>query len=262
MPTSKRAALAAVVAVAAAAATHGACLWADFGGDDDIIVFENPYVRLPVSIWHFFLPGGPPQREQIAFRPLTALTFRWDYKMAGLSASFFHATNLGLHLANTALVAVLARSLGAPLPVVGVSAFLVALHPALAEATQVISHREELLSLSFCLLAATVYVSRSFSARGRLGLVLLFYELALLSKEMTAVLAVVLLACRFTVHRRRRTPLVPVGVEIAGYVLCVALFAALRYNARPNAGMLAFLPKHQPLWERPLLVLRTFGDYT
>ena len=249
------------VALIVAVIAHVACLGSKFAVDDGILIFQNPYVRLPVPIWRAFLSGGVPHRKGGAYRPLTMLSFRFDYRGRRLSPSVFHTTNMGLHLVNVALVGLLAASIKTNGTAVAISALLMALHPVLAEPVQVISHRDESLPLAFCLLSALAYSTRSVSPRTRFVTTLVCYQLALLAKEITAPLALALLMYRFTIHRKHGTKLMSLRTEVLGYAGCVASFAILRFAAKPHAGELAFLSEPHGLWTRLLLVVRTFGDY-
>src|SRR4030095_12362771 len=105
-------------------------------------------------------------------------------RVPGLDPRVFHATSLGLHAVNAALVCVVARRLlalawrGAPGDRGGgagraagagaaVAALVFALHPLRAETVAWISDRRDLLCATFVLLAVWAYL-RGIAAAGRL----------------------------------------------------------------------------------------------
>jgi Flp pilus assembly protein TadD len=116
--------------------------------------------------------------------PLAWLSFSVDYTMGGLDPRVFHATSLGLHAVNAALVCVVARRLlalawreppgddgGGRATAVDAgalgAALLFALHPLRAETVAWISDRRDLLCATFVLLAVWAYL-RGIAAAGRL----------------------------------------------------------------------------------------------
>ena len=115
--------------------------------------------------------------------PLAWLSFSVDYTVGGLDPRVFHATSLGLHAVNAALVCVVARRLlalalreppgddgGGRATAVDAgalgAALLFALHPLRAETVAWISDRRDLLCATFVLLAVWAYL-RGIADAGR-----------------------------------------------------------------------------------------------
>lgn len=124
------------------------------------------------------------------YRPLTILSFRWNHAVAGPSAAAYHAVNVVLHAAVSALVATLVGALFGGPRLAAASGLLFALHPVHTEAVTTVVGRAELQAALF-LLAALGLHARGYALGGHrrrgLAVALLCFGLALLSKESAAV---------------------------------------------------------------------------
>ncbi|MCH7890758.1 MAG: hypothetical protein IH921_04565 [Gemmatimonadetes bacterium] len=132
----------------------------------------------------------PPGRSP--YRPVTSLTYALNWTMGSGSPVPFHAFNVALHGANTALVTILLTTLGATpiLALLGGAVF--AVHPVHVEAVANSVGRGDALMALFVLLGALAYLGRFRSAWARVGLVSLAYAMALASKENGVVLPALL----------------------------------------------------------------------
>ena len=91
-----------------------------------------------------------------SYRPLTVLTFRWNFSAHGLDVWGYHAVNVLLHALCTALVHLLARAQLSDELAADVAALSFAVHPVHCEAVASIVGRAELLCCAcylLCLLA-------------------------------------------------------------------------------------------------------------
>ena len=165
-----------------------------FQFDDELFLSDDNVKlgRLQAFVW-------PPKS-----RPLTWISFLIQYQLHGPEARPYHLWNVALHTLNALLVfAVLARilqvqyarSLGVYLSSF-VGSLVFALHPVQSEATLYIYQRSTLMGACFSLLTLLAF---SFDRR-RLALASLL--LALLSKEFTVVLPVVLWLMNGFLHRK------------------------------------------------------------
>jgi Flp pilus assembly protein TadD len=170
--------------------------------DDNVYVTENPLVK-EVSpegvgkIFTTFVSGN--------YHPLTFLSYSWEFHFFGLDPRAYHATNLALHLLNTALVFWLLLILSGGLPAAVAGTLLFALHPMRVEAVAWVTGRKDLLGAAFFLgaLIAWLRTRRGQGGRGHLSALLLFL-LALFSKATTVVLPLVMLLCDFLEGRADR----------------------------------------------------------
>lgn len=167
--------------------THG-LVW-----DDTYFLLDLPYLRDPSLWWQAV--QQPLFVSQNYFRPLPLLMFVVEAGLGGPTAFVFHLVNVLLHVANTLLVVLLARTV-LPTDRRGLwlatgAGLLFALHPALVENVSWISDRFDLLMAFFILLA--LYMEQRMQSGGRRNVLLaLCLCAALLSKETGVVLLVLL----------------------------------------------------------------------
>ena len=130
------------------------------------------------------------------FRPLMSLALYLDHSLWGGIPFGYHLTNLGLHVLTTLLLYGIARKiLGDALPPL-VAAGLFAIHPCHTEAIWWIAARSDLLAGLLYVAAVLAHVKSRPIRCGSVhlvGLLLLLFALALLSKEMAITLPAVLL---------------------------------------------------------------------
>lgn len=191
--------LPAPVGLALLLAGVAACYWGvlrnGFVWDDRITFLDIPqlmsWAGLKQALAHpslFFPPNY--------YRPLTTILTAAELAAGGRAAWLLHADSLLIHLANTALVYWLARSLAARLAPGGarlawLAAALYGFHPALIEPVTWIAARSD-LTVTFFVLACMI-LSYARERAGRLPLLALAYFCAGLSKESAVVLPVLLL---------------------------------------------------------------------
>jgi tetratricopeptide (TPR) repeat protein len=198
--------------------------------DDNVYVTENPLVK-EISlegtrkIFTSFVSGN--------YHPLVFATYSLEHHFFGLNPRAYHATNLALHLVNTALVFWLLLLLSGGLPAAAAGTLLFALHPMRVEAVAWVTGRKDLLGAAFFLgtLISYLHYRRGPGRRGYIP-ALLFFLLALFSKATTVVLPLVLLLCDFLQGRADRRA---VREKIPFFALAlifgvIALFARESYQ--------------------------------
>jgi len=192
-------------------------LRAGFVWDDDLLLTQNAVIHSPDGWWRVWLPGA-----MLDYYPVTWLTFWVEWRLWGMHAGGYHATNLLLHAAGAVLLwRVLMR-----LQVRGawLGALLFALHPVNVESVAWVSERKNTLSLVLYLLTALSYFRWERTGNWRwLGSALGLFLLALLSKTSGVALPVVLLLCawwqRGNIERRDWLASVPFFVLAAVFGL-------------------------------------------
>ncbi len=239
----------AVVILLLGVAVHLNALPGDFIGDDEAIVRDNPLVVSP-SLRGIFTTNywwGKGFVDNL-YRPLTILTYAVNRLVFGPGALSFHAVNILLHGAVSALLFLFVASLGRGRAIAFCAAALFAVHPIHGEAVNVIVGRADLLAAFFCL-AALAVDARPGKARN--WAVPLCLGGALLSKESgVALVALVPLADAFR------------GGSIAGslrrrgkFFLLLALLAALWL---PVVQLVLFPGRwghHSTPYDNPLIAL-------
>lgn len=224
-------------------ATYANALSNGFVWDDASIIVENPDTR-DLSVMGRVLLS--PDEHPPYYRPLNRASYLVDYQLFGMDPRGFHAVNIALHAANALLLLALARRLfGTRAPAL-LAAALLAVHPALAEAVNFVSARNNLFALLFALASFVLFIDADrLDSRGRAWLSGGAFLLGLMSKEQAAgvlpVLAAWLAVPGLSAGRgfRRSALLVPHLLALAAYVALRAI--SLGSSMGPGA-ILAGLP--------------------
>ncbi len=234
----KRVWLALLACAVIPAAVYCGSLKAPFIFDDSGYIVFNPDIRTLDPARLIYRSDHVHSDRNNPARPLTSLSFALNYRFGQLAPAGYHAVNLGLHIAVTMLLFLLARRLmwyawgtnGLLLPLY--AALLFAVHPINSEVVAYVSHRSESLATLFYLLSILLFI-RSRESGGRFpALSLLCFALALGSKETSSTLpaAILLLDYIFLDGRmqagqlRRKAIHLPYWTLLAAYVLARTWF--------------------------------------
>jgi tetratricopeptide (TPR) repeat protein len=154
---------------------------------DDQGLFLDLYVVGPGFGWKLF--------RLIQTRPLTFLTFHWNYLLNGNDPWGFHLINLLVHAANSILVLLVARRALQP-GLAWFAAALFAIHPLQTQAVNYVFERATLLATFFALLSLLLFIEERYW-----GAVVAF-GLSLLAKEETIALPAFFLVYDLATKRR------------------------------------------------------------
>ena len=230
--------------------------------DDRRYVVDNRLVQNPswTSVRRFFTEVWTPSTVKGYYQPLTMVSLMVDRFFAGPSDSMrvYHRTSLLLHVANTALVAVLLyRLFGQPLVAAGV-ALLFGLHPITVESVCWISERKTVLASFFALWSLILYVrfAREGKAKFYVGC-FLTYLLALLSKPITVPLPAMMLLMDYwplgRINRKAVTEKLPLFV-------LGTFFAVITYVSQSHTAPV-FLPGHYNPLHVPVILCHNIFFY-
>lgn len=126
------------------------------------------------------------------YRPISQLTFSIDYFLWELNPYGFHLTNLLLHISISILIFILVQCLFKGNYVIAwISSILFNLHPALVESVPAIARRQDMLTTLFLLLSLIFMIKYSNAnslLKKHITLSIIFYILALGSKELAIIL--------------------------------------------------------------------------
>jgi len=226
--------------------------------DDDLYVYDNPVVQKGLT-WEGFrwaLTYGSIGH----WHPLTWLSHMLDCQLYGLQAGGHHLTNILLHTATVVLLFLVLRRMTGFLWRSAFVAAVFAIHPLRVESVAWVAERKDVLSAFFFMLTLTAYVryarcvtgdkwqvTRTAASDSAPGpscvtchpslfycLVLLFFALGLLSKNMLVTMPFVLLLLdywplnrlsNFTpqVLLRRVAEKIPLFILMAGSCVATAL---------------------------------------
>ena len=167
----------------------------DFAYDDRLVIIESDLVQdlstLPEAVTSPYWPGEL-GRDMGLWRPVTTGLFGLQWALWGENPAAFHALNVLLHGAATALVVLLLAEL-APLALAFVAGLLFAVHPVHVEAVANVVGLAEVLSAVFYL-SACLIVTRRRDDLGRVpgAAIVVLFALAFLTKESAVTLPGVL----------------------------------------------------------------------
>ncbi len=246
--------------------------------DDLVTVEENFFIRDWSNLGTFLSRDYYARSEEYSFRPLVTLTYFSDWALFGTDPRGYHLTNLILHLLAGLAVYALGRKLCSTPGAGFLAALIFLVHPAQAEAVNGISFREDLLCALFFFLSLLTFVSseRKYkrwedtgdkiigvaAAKSTAGfqiISLLFFVLALLSKEMAVSLPVVITAYLLILRRRRWTELLRPGV--LAFFLIAVIYGAARMLILFQPETLPAAPEFGDPAGRLILALKSLGLY-
>ncbi len=206
----------------------GASLFHDFATlDDRYLVVQNVFIQgISLRNIHYIFTHFDPE----LYIPFTFLSFQINYLMSGLGAWSYHLTNILLHSANSALVALISWQLTQKRWLAVLAGLLFCVHPLNTEAVVWVAGRKDLLAVFFALLStyyyqlSTINYQRSQSKNRNNWLSLFFFLCALLSKASVITLPLVF----FLMHYARasvssKKEMIPAFIR--GFTKVVPFFA-------------------------------------
>lgn len=268
MTSRARTWLGAAVIVLAVLVVYSPLRTAGFVWDDDHLVYESPQVRATDGLARFWL-----SREAHDYFPLTNSTFWIEWRLWGMDARGYHATNVVLHAGSALLVWRILLHLG--VPGAWLVALLFAVHPVSVASVAWIAERKNTLSL-FLASAAMLAWLRFDHTRTRGGWLTawLLFVAALLAKTSIVGLPIVMLGAvwwrRGRIARRDVLATVPffaVAIALAGVTILFqyenVVAPGERAFVRPEgllsriaaAGWAVWFYVGKTLWPAPLAMI-------
>ncbi|HQP11123.1 MAG TPA: hypothetical protein PKV41_07065, partial [Candidatus Omnitrophota bacterium] len=179
-------------------AVYAGSIPGEFIWDDEHLVSDNLYIRDWSNLPKFFTEGmaaGADAPTLYSFyRPVQMITYALDYSVWKLDPRGYHFTNIILHvlaaLAVFWLITILYKNLGLAL----LTSLFFVVHPVHTEAVSYIAGRADSLSVLFMLGCFIFYIKALASDKKvHYALMILSYTLAILSKELSLILPILLL---------------------------------------------------------------------
>jgi tetratricopeptide (TPR) repeat protein len=190
----------------------GATLYANsisgkFIWDDNMLVKNNAHIKNLSNIPRMFAEDmGEGAGERTGFyRPIQVASYALDYSIWGLDETGYHVTNILLHISVALCIFWLVNILFSDKLVAFLASLFFIIQPVHAEAVSYISGRADLLAGLFILLSLIYYIknARDDSAYSYI-LTISLYMLALLSKEISLMLPLLLILCHIIFKERLR----------------------------------------------------------
>jgi len=165
---------------------QGQFLW-----DDESLVQYNPYIKDWSHLSRIFTSRlGSMAKEAGAFyRPVQTFTYLLDYSFWRLNVFGYHFVNMGWHILVALSIFSLIQILFQNAKLSLLTALLFVVHPIHTEAVSYISGRADSLAAFFVITSYILYLKQDQKHRAMfLGIMTISYVLALLSKEISLVL--------------------------------------------------------------------------
>jgi len=240
-----------------------------FVHDDVVFIQQNPRLA-DLDLKSIFFQASDPDNELAVinkyYRPLLELVNRLLYRIVGLNPHGFHFFNILLHIVNSFLVYIIIRFIVKNKGVSLATAVLFLLHPVQNEAVACISGISNLIFTFLCVMGFYAFLVAMHSAAGKkgaplYGISLIIFFLALLAKEQSVILPVLIIAyelCFMTdpfkkVFKKCWLPFGGFFVVLVGYFLLrKMLFGFTLLRPADNQG---------ELWIRLLAIPRSLLIY-
>lgn len=176
-------------------------LFFEFVWDDLHQIRYNEALKSFKDIGDFFLSPIPDM--PIYYRPLFMLSLLIDYKIWGDSPFGFHFTNILLSIFSNVLLFIVAERLFKSRAIAFISSIIFAIHPSHSASVSYVSARNELLCGFFIIHSFLFYITFRLASSKRLYIILslLFYFLALLSKEMAITMPFLIVLYEYSFHK-------------------------------------------------------------
>lgn len=169
-----------------------------FFWDDEFLVKDNIYIKSWSNMKSIFTKdiGSGGGIQYSSYRPIQMFTYMIDYSLWGLNVRGYHLTNILLHilagLAMFSFINLLFNNFTVSL----FSSILFLVHPIHTEAVTYISGRADILAALFVYLTLILYIKAIHSKNNNLTFLGSgAYLLAILSKEYSLILPLLLLLC-------------------------------------------------------------------
>ena len=159
---SRRPWLAAAVLVGLTLLAYLPSLRAGFIWDDDNFLTLNPLIKASDGLYRFWFTT-----QATDYWPVTSSTLWLEWRLWGMHAAGYHATNLALHVVEVLLLWTILRRLR--LPGATLAASLFALHPVNVESVAWIAQRKNLVAMLFFLLSIGCFLEIGLGRAGAAG---------------------------------------------------------------------------------------------
>ncbi len=173
--------------------------------DDVFLIKDNVYIKNWQNLPKLFLKdtGTIAGQNFNYYRPLQLLTHMADYSLWRFNVSGYHLINILLHILAGLSVYYFIYTLYGDNLLAWLTGLFFLVHPVHTEAVAYISGRNESLALIFMLLCFTFYVRYLYLKNARSYIfTILSYILALLSKESTLILPLLLILYHYVLGRK------------------------------------------------------------
>ena len=225
-------------------------LFNGFIGDDEIFIVDNTFYRswgnFPSLFSADYFPTGAKNLNQpqnyysgsVAYRPVLSATYFIDHWLWQLKPFGYHLSNIILHIANALLVYALLFIFLKSKSTALLTAILFCVYPIQSEAVCNIGYRADLLSCFFVLASFLCFLKhddKEHKSKVFLPISVIFYFLALFTKESSIVLIFFILGYDLYFRNRRTNDMIKnLPTRYVGYGLVMFYYLFVYIFVFPN----------------------------
>ncbi len=218
--------LSVILIIALGFAVYANSLNNEFFWDDEALVTGNKYIKSWSYLPQIFTNtlGAGTDEGWNSYRPLQSLTYMIDYSLWKLDPRGYHITNIFLHISAALGIYWLINIIFGKNLLALLTGIFFVIHPVHIEAVTYISGRSDSLALLFTLLSFILYLKSPPSKRvgSKYALLLLSYSLALLSRESSLILPVLILVYHYSFKTQLK------GKEFFSVVSIASIYILIR----------------------------------
>lgn len=187
-----------LVILAACFAVYANSFKNEFVWDDEILIKENTYIKNWAHIPKIFTSdmGAGAGIEYHYYRPLAVLSYMSDYSLCKLNTAGYHLTSVLTHFLAALSIYLLITILFKNNLLSFFTALFFAIHPIQTESVSYLSGRADPMAVFFILICFIYYIKRIYWG------IIVCYALALLTKESSLILPVLLLIYHYAFKKR------------------------------------------------------------
>ncbi len=243
--------------------------------DDISVIEENYFIKSPGNLPKIFSKEYFSLSNELSYRPVVTLSYFLDYAVWGLNPFGYHLSNVAIHAFNVLMFCILVNNLVKSRLIAFFSALIFSIHPCVTEAVNAISYREDLLVAGFSFLSC-IFLIKSLKTCSKdkplpaddgshlrkgvfLIIGLLFYMLALFSKESAIVLPVFIilyrLLCGIPYLKRYYVKI------LLGYAFVSFFFILVRFSLLKNPRLVSVAYYEKSFWISGMTMVKVVAYY-
>lgn len=245
VPLQKKPAILSIILIIILGVTvYGNSLNGQFIWDDEHLIKDNIYIRNWSHMPQVFTEGigAGSEMEYHFYRPFQIVTYMVDYSLWKLNVKGYHLTNILLHILVAVGIYCLINVLFNDNLLSLLTGSFYVVHPIHTEVVTYLSGRADSLSLLFILLCILLYLKNSKISS--YIFMLLSYALALLSKESSLILPVLLLVYHYSFKERLkvRAFFSIVGLSVVYIIIRLTILKTLLVDVAHTTTLAQRLP--------------------
>lgn len=228
--------------------------------DDNVLIFGNYKFLSSISnVFEAFKQQAFKDSLLPYYRPILTVSFILDAQLGGLNLFVYHFTNILLHVITACLVFKLLTKLQYDRALAFLFSLIFTVHPMLTPAVAWIPGRNDSLLAIFIIISFLKFIDLMGSWRWRSYILhLLFFLLALFTKESAIVFAVICALYAERVKRQRPKPALRLAI-VGGWAFVIAVWYVARKFALQGSHEMTVFDMARSLWLYAPAIIQLIG---